>query len=74
MANKKQSVVKLHLSDDLLRRLILVSQAEGRSLNNQFTLLARNAVAYHERVKGKLDTKALSAIDLSEYEQDGQPE
>ena len=70
MANKKQCVVKLRLSDDLLRRLLLVSDAEGRSLNNQLTLLARNAVAYHERAKGRLDTKALAAVDLSEYEQE----
>ena len=70
MANKKQCVVKLRLSDDLLRRLLLVSDAEGRSLNNQLTLLARNAVAYHERAKGRLDPKALAALDLSEYEQE----
>lgn len=70
MANKKQYVVKLRLSDDLLRRLLLVSEVEGRTLNNQLTLLARNAVAYHERAKGRLDPKALAAVDLSEYEQE----
>ena len=67
MANKKQPVVKLRVQEDLLRRLLLLSELEGRSLNNQLTMLARNAVAYHERAKGKLDTKALAALDLSEY-------
>ena len=57
----------LRLSEDLLRRLIVMSEAEGRSLSTQITLLARNAVAYHERAKGKLDTKAIAAVDLSEF-------
>lgn len=75
MANKKQPVVKVRLQEDLLRRLILLSELEGRSLNNQLTMLARNAVAYHERARGKLDTKALAALDLSEfYETDGDEE
>lgn len=67
MANKKQPVVKLRIQEDLLRRLIVMSEMEGRSLNNQITMLARNAVAYHERAKGKLDTKAIAAVDLSEF-------
>lgn len=67
MANKKQPVVKLRMQEDLLRRLIVMSELEGRSLNNQITMLARNAVSYHERAKGKLDTKAIAAVDLSEF-------
>lgn len=67
MANKKQPVVKLRMQEDLLRRLIVMSELEGRSLSNQLAMLARNAVAYHERAKGKLDTKAVAAVDLSEF-------
>ena len=67
MASKKQPTVKLHLSEDVLRRLILLSKKEGRSLNNELSMLARNAIAYHERAKGKLDTRELAALDLSEY-------
>ena len=70
MANKKQPTVKLRLQEDLLRRLLLLSELEGRSLNNQISMLARNAVAYHERARGKLDTKKLAALDLSEYYED----
>ena len=64
MANKKQTTVRLRMQEDLLRRLILLSELEGRSLNNQLTMLARNAVAYHERAKGKLDPAKLRAVDL----------
>ena len=67
MAGKRQPVVKVRLQEDLLRRLIVMSEIEGRSINNQITMLVRNAVAYHERAKGKLDTKAIAAVDLSEF-------
>jgi hypothetical protein len=67
MAGKRQPVVKIRLQEDLLRKLIVMSELEGRSLNNQLTMLARNAVAYHERAKGKLDTKTLAAVDVSEF-------
>ncbi|MBR5615195.1 MAG: hypothetical protein IKW66_00090 [Clostridia bacterium] len=67
MAGKRQPVVKVRLQEDLLRRLIVMSEIEGRSINNQITMLVRNAVAYHERAKGKLDTKAMAAVDLSDF-------
>ena len=67
MANKKQPVVKLRISEDLLRRMLLVSKAQGQSLNNQMLLLCRNAVTYHERARGKLDTRALAELDISDY-------
>ncbi len=67
MAGKRQPVVKVRLQEELLRKLIVMSEAEGRTLNNQISMLARNAVAYHERAKGKLDTKAVAAVDLSEF-------
>lgn len=67
MAGKRQPVVKVRLQEDLLRRLIVMSEIEGRSINNQITMLVRNAVAYHERAKGKLDTKAIAAVDLSDF-------
>ena len=67
MAAKKQPVVQVKMQEDLLRRLIVMCEAEGRSLSNQINMLARNAVAYHERAKGKFDTKALAAVDLSEF-------
>ena len=73
MAGKKQCVVPVRLPEDLLRKLIVMSEKEGRSLNNEFAMLARNAVAYHERAKGGLDSRAVAAVDLSPYcEEDGE--
>ena len=65
---KNQYEIKVRLSDDLMRKLIYVSKAEGRTPNNQFVLMLRNNVQYFERAKGKIDAKKLAAIDLSEYE------
>lgn len=65
--NKNQAVVPLRLPEELLRKLIVLSKAQGRTLNNEFLLLARNAVAYHERARGKLDAGALAAVDVSAY-------
>ena len=64
---KKQPEITLHISDDLLRRLLYLSEAEHRTPNNQMLLLIRNSVAYFERTKGRMDAAKLAAIDLSPY-------
>ena len=58
----------MHLSEDLLRKLLYVSEAEGRSPTNTMLLMLRNYVAYFERAKGKIDPAKLRAIDVKEYE------
>ena len=65
---KNQYEIKVRLSEDLMRRLLYVSEAEGRTPNNQFVFMLRNNVQYFERAKGKMDSKKLAALDLSEYE------
>ena len=42
---KKQPEIAVHLSEDLLRRLIYLSEAEKRTPNNQILLLLRNSIA-----------------------------
>ena len=64
---KQSYTVPVRLSEDLLRRLIYVSEAEGRSVNNQFTMLLRNNIQYFERAKGRIDPKALRDVDISAY-------
>ncbi len=66
---KNQYEVKIKLSEDLMRKLIYVSEAEGRTPNNQFIFMLRNNIQYFERTKGRLDASKLSKIDLSEYEE-----
>ncbi len=64
---KKQPEITIRIPEDLLRRLLYVSSAEGRSANNHILMLLRNNVQYFERAKGKIDPAALRAIDVSEY-------
>ncbi len=59
---KNQKTISVRISDDLLEKLFYVANSEGRTLNNQFILLARNSVAYFEKTKGKIDNKKLAAI------------
>lgn len=51
---KNQKTVTVRISEELLAKLAHVSDKEGRSLNNQFNFMARNAVAYFERTHGKI--------------------
>ena len=64
---KNQYEITVKLSDELMRKLIYVSEAEGRTPNNQFVFMLRNNIQYFERAKGKFDNKKLAAIDISEY-------
>lgn len=64
---KNNYEVNIKIPEDVLKKLIYVCGAENRSLNNQLLLLSRNAIAYFERTKGKIDQKKLSDIDLSEF-------
>jgi hypothetical protein len=64
---KNQYEIKVKLSEDLMRKLIYVSEAEGRTPNNQFIFMLRNNIQYFERTKGRLDSAKLAKIDISEY-------
>ncbi len=66
-SNKQTYTVPVRLSEDLLRRLIYVSGAEGRTPNNQFTFMLRNNLQYFERTKGKIPASELAKIDVSAY-------
>ena len=67
---KQQPQLTVRIPEDLLRKLLYVSQAEGRSPNNHILMLLRNNVQYFERAKGRMDEAKLRAIDLSEYEKE----
>ena len=64
---KQTYTVPVRLSEDLLRKLIYVSEAEGRSVNNQFTLMLRNTIQYFERAKSKIPASELAKIDVTPY-------
>ena len=69
---KNQPELTLRIPEDVLRKLLYISGAEGRSPNNHILMLLRNNVQYFERAKGRIDPAALRAIDLSEFEKEPQ--
>ena len=59
--------VNVKLSEDLLRKLLYISEAEGRNVSSQFTFMLRNNIAYFEKTKGRISQETLRKIDISEY-------
>ncbi len=52
----------LKLDAALLEKAEALAQIEGQSTNNMIAGLIRSAVAYHERVHGKIDTSSAKKI------------
>lgn len=67
MKEKNTESVEIKISAELLYKLGFVAEKEGRSLNNQFLMMARSAVDYYERVheKIKIPPKSSTAADES---------
>ncbi|MBR6709119.1 MAG: hypothetical protein IKL84_05515 [Clostridia bacterium] len=64
---KQTYTVPVKLSDDLLRKLLYIAQAEGRTPAAHFSLMLRNYISYFERAKGKIPPDALRAIDIEAF-------
>lgn len=52
---KNKITFEVRIDEELYRKLLVASAAEGRSLNNQMLHLIRTNIAYYERVHGKID-------------------
>ncbi len=65
---KKQPEFTAYMPEELLKKFLYISSAEGRSPNNQFIFLLKNNIQYFERTKGKISPAELAKIDISEYE------
>ena len=68
MAQKNQREFTLHMSEDMLRKFLYISEKEGRTPNNQFLFMLRGSIAYYEKTKGRIPPAELAKIDLSAYE------
>ncbi len=60
--------VEIKLSEELLRKLLYISEAEHRTPSAQFAFMLRNNIAYFEKTKGRISEAELKKIDISEYE------
>lgn len=66
---KQNYTIPVRLSEELIRKLLYISEAEGRTPNNQFAFMLRNNIQYFERTKGKIPPAELAKIDLAEYQE-----
>ena len=64
---KKGVHIDIKLSEELLRKMLYISEAENRTPNAQFAFMLRNNIAYFEKTKGRISPAELSKIDISEY-------
>lgn len=64
---KNNYSINIRLSEDMLKKLLYISESENRTPSNQFNFMLRNNIAYFERTKGKIPDAKLKDIDISEY-------
>ncbi|MBQ9783572.1 MAG: hypothetical protein IJW44_03535 [Clostridia bacterium] len=70
MAGKNNCHLDIRLSEELLRKLLYISEAENRTPSAQFAFMLRNNIAYFEKTKGRIPDSALKALDISEYREE----
>ena len=59
MAQKNKAAFTARLDEELYKKFIAVSAAEGRTPNNHFLHLLRTNIAYYERIHGKIDVSGI---------------
>ena len=66
---KNNLQINFKISEDLLRKFLLVCEKENRTPSAQFSFMVRNNVAYYEKTKGRISDSELKNIDISQYEE-----
>ncbi|MBQ4327639.1 MAG: hypothetical protein IJC32_04405 [Clostridia bacterium] len=61
---KNECEITLKMSEEMMRKFLFVSEAEGRTPNNQFLFMLRNNVAYYEKTKGKIKPEMLKKYEI----------
>ena len=67
---KNSCHIDVKLSEDLMRKLLYISEAEHRTPTAQFAFMLRNNIAYFEKTKGRIPDAKLREIDLTDYRED----
>ena len=61
---KNECEITLKMSEEMMRKFLFVSEAEGRTPNNQFLFMLRNNIAYYEKTKGKIKPDMLKKYEV----------
>ena len=65
---KKNMVLKLRLSEDIAKKLAVVSKNEKMTVQNEIVAMIRQKIAYYERVKGNIKRDEVEKIEMDEFE------
>ena len=65
---KKNYKFELKLNEEMAKKLSVVSDKEGLSIQNMLVQLVRQKVQYFERLKGNMPKSALNELDMSAFE------
>lgn len=68
MAQKNKVTFSIRIDEDMYKKMLAVADAEGRDVNNHLLHLIRTNVAYHERIRGKIDTSKITIEKTAEEE------
>ena len=71
---KQQPEMTVRIPEDLLRKLLYISEAEHRTPSAQFNFMLRNNISYFEKTKGRIPEAELRKIDISEYQMEEKSE
>lgn len=66
---KKNFTVPVKLNEDMLRHLLVICGAEGRTPENQFLFMLRNYIAYYEKTHGRITSEQLKNAETKEFDQ-----
>lgn len=67
---KKNQVLKLHLSEEMARKLAFVSEKERMTVQNEIIALIRQKISYFERVKGNITREEQNSVSLEQFEEE----
>ena len=65
---KKNLVLKIRVSEDVAKKMAVVSKNEKMTIQNEIIAMLRQKISYYERVKGNIKKDELDKSDMSEFE------
>ncbi len=67
---KKNQILKVRLSEEIARKLSVISEKERMSVQNEIIALVRQKISYFERVKGNITRDELNDASMEQFEEE----
>ena len=63
----KKKALKIYLSEDIARKLSVVSKNEKMTIQNELISMIRQKISYYERVKGTIKKEEINSADMCDF-------